>query len=148
VIRGGSLCGAAIAVLLIAGCGPVPGGALSGSAAPVPADWSPLLDDGRSFCEVESRPQDPHSIQLECFLWGDHLFVQSHRWARASWWPVQSWAEIWIEHPDVRVRIGDELFDLRAVHVTDPREREAVLRFRGYDPAPDGIAVFRFEPRP
>ena len=73
--------------------------------------------------------------------------MQSHRWALASWWPVTSWAAIWIEHPDVRVRLGGRLFDLRAAHITDPALRERVLRFRDYDPVPAGIAVFRFEPR-
>ena len=137
---------AAVALLLAAGCGPVPGGALGGAMAPVPADWSSALGGDRSFCEIESRPGDPHSIQLECFLWEGALFVQSHRWALASWWPVESWAAIWIEHPEVRVRIGGRIFELRTVHVTDPAEREPVLRNRGYDPIPAGIALFRFEP--
>jgi len=138
---------AALAVLLAAGCGPVPGGSLRGTVAPVPADWSTLMEDGRKFCEIESRPEDPHSIQLECFLYDGSLFAQSHRWALAPWWPVESWAAVWIAHPEVRVRLGDQLFDLTAVQVTDAALREAVLRDRGYDPAPDGIVVFRFEPR-
>lgn len=45
------------------------------------------------------------------------------------------------------MRIDGRLYDLQAVHVTAPAEREAVLRLRGYDPVPPGIAVFRFEPR-
>jgi hypothetical protein len=45
----------------------------------------------------------------------------------------------------VRLRIGRRLFDLRAVHISDPAEREAILAYRGYDPVPDGIAAFRFE---
>jgi hypothetical protein len=95
---------------------------------------------------VESRPADPHSIQLECFLYEGALHVQSHRFAFSRWWPAESWAEIWLLHPQVRVRIDGDLYDLTAVHVTDPDARARVLRFRGYDPVPDGIAVFRFEP--
>jgi hypothetical protein len=149
-MRGSSRSGAlaALALVLAAGCGPVPGGSLGGTVAPVPAEWSAALEGDRAFCEIESMPQDPHSIQLECFLRDGDLFAQSHRWALASWWPVESWAEIWIEHPEVRVRLGDQLFEVRAVQVTDPERRRAVLRFRGYDPVPDGIALFRFEPRP
>lgn len=138
---------ALIGLTLALGCGPVPGGALRGTVAAPPAEWSAALQDGRAFCEIESRPEDPHSIQLECFLFDGDLYVQSHRWAFASWWPVESWAEIWLEHPEVRVRLGDELFELTAVHVTDPVQRPAVLQSRGYDPVPDGIALFRFEPR-
>ena len=132
---------------LVLGCGPVPGGSLSGTVTPPPAEWSSLVPGGTRICEVESRPEKPHSIQVECFLYQDHLFAQSHRWALSSWWPVESWAAIWIAHPDVRVRLGDELFQLRAVQVSDAAERDAVLRFRGYDPVPPGIVVFRFEPR-
>jgi hypothetical protein len=138
---------AAAALLAAAGCGPLPGGRLSGNAAPLPADWSAALGGDRALCEIESRPADPHSIQLECFLYDGKLFAQSHRWALARWWPVESWAAIWIAQPDVRVRIDGSLYDLRAIHVTDSAQRESVLRHRGYDPVPDGIAVFRFEPR-
>jgi len=136
-----------LALLLLAGCGPVPGGSLAGTVTPLPPDWSAALPEGRAFCEVESRPRDPHSIQLECFVHDGGLFAQSHRWALASWWPVESWAEIWIGHPEVRVRLDGQLFELRAVRVTDPEQRERVLRQRGYDPVPAGIALFRFEPR-
>jgi hypothetical protein len=138
---------AALALLLALGCGPVPGGALSGAVTPAPATWTDALGGERAFCEIESRPADPHSIQLECFLSNGALFAQSHRWALAEWWPVESWAAIWLEHPDVRVRIGGQLFELRAVRVTAAALREPILRHRGYDPVPDGIVLFRFEPR-
>ena len=45
------------------------------------------------------------------------------------------------------MRIGSSLFELRAVHVTLAPERNAILESRGYDPVPDGIAVFRFDDR-
>jgi hypothetical protein len=95
---------AALALWLATGCGPVPGGSLGGTTAQPPGDWSTALEGDRAFCEIESRPADPHSIQLECF-------------------------------------------ELRAVHVTEPALRESVLRFRGYDPVPAGIALFRLDPR-
>ncbi|MFT5696933.1 MAG: hypothetical protein ACI9QQ_002915, partial [Myxococcota bacterium] len=80
-------------------------------------------------------------------LYEDGLYVQSHRWALSSWWPVESWVAIWIQEPPVRVRIGQQLFDTRALHISAPTERKAVLRYRGYDPVPDGIEVFQFIPR-
>ena len=103
-----------------------------------------------ALCEIESRPTDPHSIQLDCFTYEGGLYVQSHRWAQASWWPVKSWAVVWLEHPDVRVRIGDALYDLKATPVAAGPQRDAILGMRGYDPVPDGIVLFRFgacEPR-
>ena len=129
------------------GCGPVPGGALSGTVTPLPSAWSADLPNGKRICEIESRPEKPHSIQLECFTYDGRLFVQSHRWALSSWWPVESWAAIWIAHPQVKVRLGDELFELQAVQITDAAQRESVLHFRGYDPVPPGIVLFRFDPR-
>jgi hypothetical protein len=133
--------------IALAACGPVPGGSLSGQVTPVPADWSAALPDARAFCEVESRPADPHSIQLECFVYERALYVQSHRWVNASWWPAKSWALIWAEEPAVRVRIDDALYEVDAVAVTDAAQRARVLEFRGYDPVPDGIVLFRFDPQ-
>jgi hypothetical protein len=133
--------------LLAAACGPVPGGSLGGKQASVPSDWKTALDGEKRFCEIEARPEDPHSIQLECFLYEGALYVNSHRWAQASWWPVQSWAVVWLEHPNVQVRIGDALYPLVATPVTDETLREEILRFRGYEPVPPGIVVFRFDPR-
>lgn len=136
-----------MALGLALGCGPVPGGSLGGEVTPLPSDWSSALGGDRAFCEVESRPADPHSIQVECFLYDGALYAQSHRWALADWWPVESWAAIWLAHPDVRVRIGERIFELRAVRVTDAAVREPLLTQRGYDPVPEGIVLFRFEAR-
>jgi hypothetical protein len=129
------------------GCGPVPGGALSGELAPAPAAWTEALGGDRAMCEIEARPADPHSIQLECFVREGALYVQSHRWALADWWP-ESWAEVWLAEPDVRVRVGGHIYELRAERVTDAALRDAMLKERGYDPVPAGIVLFRFDPRP
>jgi hypothetical protein len=136
-----------LATLFTAACGPVPGGKLGGVATTTPADWDTYVEDGHTICEIESRPSDPHSIQLDCFLYEDGLYVQSHRWALSSWWPVESWVAIWIQEPPVRVRIGRQLFDTQALHISAPTERKAILSYRGYDPVPDGIEVFQFIPR-
>ncbi|MCZ6707578.1 MAG: hypothetical protein O7A71_06500 [Chloroflexi bacterium] len=45
------------------------------------------------------------------------------------------------------MRIDTTLFEVRAVQATDASERNPILEFRGYDPVPDGIAVFRFDDR-
>ncbi len=137
---------AAAALALSLGCGPVPGGALDGELAPLPASWSEVLGGARAMCEIEARPAAPHSIQLECFERDGALYVQSHRWALAPWWP-ESWAEVWLAEPDVRVRIGERIYELRAVRVLDAALREEMLKERGYEPVPEGIALFRFEAR-
>jgi len=138
---------AVLALSLALGCGPVPGGALSGAPTRAPAAWAEALGGERAFCEIESRPEDVHSIQLECFVVDGQLYVQSHRWALADWWPTESWAAIWLAHSDVRVRIGERIYELRARPVADPAVREPILTARGYDPIPDGVVLFRLEPR-
>lgn len=136
-----------VAILGLTACGPVPGGTLGGVVRSIPSDWTTVFGAERTLCEIESRPANPHSIQLDCFLYEGEPHVQSHRWALSSWWPVESWAAIWIVHPDVRLRIDQQIFEVRAIHVSDPIARSKVLQFRGYDPVPEGIEVFRFAPR-
>jgi hypothetical protein len=135
------------AMAFVPACGPVPGGALSGEVVATPAAWADALGGDRALCEIEARPADPHSIQLECFVRDGGLYVQSHRWALADWWP-ESWAEAWLAEPDVRVRVGGNIYALRAERVSDSALRDAMLKERGYHPVPEGIVLFRFEPRP
>ncbi len=140
-------CFASFLALLLgsAGCGPLPGGRLSGELQKTPGDWESIVSGSR-FCELESRPEDPHSIQLECFVVDGLLYVQSHRWALSDGYPFESWAKIWLEHPNLRVRFGDDIYELEAARVTDASLRESVLSSRGYDPVPDGIALFHLGP--
>jgi hypothetical protein len=120
---------------------------LPGLARPAPTSWTTVIEDDKRFCEIEARSDGPHSIQLECFLFEDELYVNSHRFVLADWWPVVSWAAIWLEYPQVRVCIGDSIFLRNAVAVKDPKTRDSILRMRGFDPPPEGIIVFRFDPR-
>lgn len=139
------------AVVLVAAaavaCGPIPGGVLEGERAEAPPVWTEAIVEEAGFCEVESRSRAPHSVQLYCFVHEGALYAQSHRWAMASWWPATSWARIWMEHPEVRLRLGSALFDLTAVHVEDSPERTAAIQSTGYDPVPPGMALFRFDRR-
>ena len=87
----------------------------------------------------------PASIQLDCFVYERSLYVQSHRWAQ-----VRGGGADWAcldRAPGGALRIGDSLYDVSAKAITDAPERSAILTFRGYDPIPEGIVVFRFEPR-
>jgi hypothetical protein len=46
-----------------------------------------------------------------------------------------------------QVRSDQQIFELRAVHLSNPIERTDVLTFCGYEPVPEGIVAFRFGPR-
>ena len=131
-----------LTVLLLGACGPVPGGLLAGTRSATPESWHDVMGDTK-ICEVQSRPAKPHSIQLSCFLFEDKLYVQSHRWVTAPWWPGTSWALIWQEQPLITVRLDQSLYALEAVPVVEPGQRAKILHFRQYNSPPDGIVVFQ-----
>ena len=60
---------AAAVLLCAAGCGPGARRLALGKVTPAPAAWSTELPDGKRICEIEARPDDPHSVQLECFVY-------------------------------------------------------------------------------
>ena len=106
----------------------IPGGALSGTVATeAVTDWS-FADD--SFVDLETRPDDPYSIELNYIVRDGKLYVD----------PAEGRA--WLEHiredPLVRVRFGDTVYPLRAVLVGEPGEIE------GFDA---DRFVYRLDPR-
>lgn len=105
------------AMLLFAACdGPfltIPGGALEGSARPVPSDW--VFTDEISTIEVETRPTDPYSINIWAVAMDDRLYL--HAGANRTRWVRNLEAE-----PSVRVRIEGSVYDLTASRVRDPGE--------------------------
>lgn len=114
------------------GCGgPVlifPGGALSGDVVdPVPTDWS-FVDS--SFVDLETRPADPYSVELNYFVKEGKLYIDPAEGRR------------WLDHirtdANVRVRFEGKIYPLRAVRVEDAAELE------GFDPE---RLVYRLDPR-
>jgi hypothetical protein len=80
-----------VALLLLVfatGCGPfllLPGGKLAGTDVPVPADWSLLADT--STVQIETRPEDPYSVNIWAVGMGGSL-VYIHAGAKRSTWVV------------------------------------------------------------
>jgi hypothetical protein len=112
----------AFASTALFGCGgPVlifPGGALSGTVVAEPvSDWS-FADD--TFVDLETRPDDPYSVELNYVVRDGRLYVD----------PAEG--RTWLEHiradPRVRVRFGDAIYPATAVLVGRPGELE------GFDP--------------
>ncbi len=98
-------------LLLVAGCGPfllLPGGKLDGVTAPAPSDWSFI--DAVDTVQLETRPDDPYSVNLWVVGMGPGLYV--HAGANRS-----SWVEHLEVSSDARVRVEDKLYDLRASRV-------------------------------
>ncbi len=139
----------AFSVLVLA-CGPIgpfPGGRLSGSvAADLPGDWS--FADGRDTVQLETRSSSPYSVNLWGAGIGDRFYLASGGGGDARW------VRYIAEDPNVRLRVGDTIYELRAVRVADDEERERFLAAlkRKYDwkPEPEQSEeawLFRLEPR-
>ena len=99
-------------LLLLVGCGQpfllLPGGTLEGDMAPAPNDWS--LTDEVSIVQLETRPEDPYSVNIWAVRMDAGLYL--HAGANRA---------TWVEHmeadPNVRLRIEDKIYELRASRV-------------------------------
>ena len=109
-----------LAVLLVTGCSsemlPFSSGALEGgSVVPAPADWRGVAE--REVVQLESQPSDPYSVNIWVLGEETHLYVFAGG-TKANW----------IEHiemdPNVRMKIGDSIYELVAERVTDADEFE------------------------
>ena len=95
-----------------------PGGALSGSEQSHPAEWSAATDVGT--LQLETRPEDPYSVNV----WGVGIAEDIYVATRAE---GTGWSNNVDTNPNVRLRIGQTIYPLRAVTVSDAAERDRVL---------------------
>ena len=105
-----------------------PGGRLSGEEVAEPVeDWSFVTD---SFVDLETRPDDPYSVELNYFVKDGKLYIDPAEGRR------------WLEHlradPNVRARFGGKVYPLTAVLVGQPGE------LPGFDAE---RVVYRLDPR-
>ncbi len=100
-------------------CGPLlvmPGGALKGTEESVPSDWD--WTDEVSTIQLETRIEDPYSVNIWVVAMGDKLYV--HAGTNQS-----AWVENMQADPKVRVRIEERIFELLASRVRDQEEFDA-----------------------
>jgi hypothetical protein len=99
------------------GCGQpfflLPGGELDGPTAPTPADW--VFTDEISTVQVETRPDDPYSINIWAVGLGDQLYL--HAGGNRT-----TWVENLEVDPNVRVAVDGTLYELTASRVEDAAE--------------------------
>lgn len=144
--------------LIFAGCGPIgpfPGGALDGPVGPaVVSDWS--FADAVENAQLETRPDDPHSVNTWFGAVGERLYVPTSMILG----PKQPSGRSWVEHvaadDRVRIRLGEQVFERRARRVEqDSDEYEAArlaiearydLAVADRDPERT-VWLFRLEPR-
>jgi hypothetical protein len=100
-------------------CGPTlvfPGGALDGKPAPTPSDWT--FTDEVSTIQLETRPDDPYSVNIWAVGIDDRLYV--HAGANRAAWVERIEAD-----PAVRARIANRIYSLEAVRVDSQAEFDA-----------------------
>ena len=89
---------------------PIAGGQLEGTVSPLPEHWSELATT--EIIQMESIGDAPYSVNL----WmvevdgAPHIFAGDNRAA---------WVENIAANPNVRLKINEEIFELRAIRVTD-----------------------------
>ncbi len=125
--------------LLAAGCplGPFSGGHLGGDVQPAPvSDWS-FVNDSET-CQLETNPDDPHSVNVWCAGHGENVYVPSSMILGPTVPTERQWIQNVQANPAVRLRVEGRVYELEAVRVTDDGEYATVLAVleRKYDADP------------
>lgn len=112
-----------LSALILASCepmGPLPGGQLSGEVKAIPDNWSAYSEV--EILQLETRPDDPYSLNIWGVGLGKDYYVASGGGGESSW------VDHIIDNPEVRLRIDNNIFELKAVRVTDEEELALVLK--------------------
>jgi len=136
-----------LAACCLAGCGPfiiIPGGALDGSPAPVPQDWS--FTDTVDTVQIETNPDDPYSVNVWGIGDGDVFYIAGSQ--------DSTWVENLKADPEVRLRVEGKLYELRATPTESQAEIDeyvaAIEKKYDYELDPEdrsGAQLFRLTPR-
>jgi len=113
-----ALVGAIFAMVIGSGCGGpflvIPGGELSGEVVTEPVDdWS-FVDS--AFVDLETRPEDPYSVELNYFVVDGMLYIDPAE--------GREWFDHLRENALVRVRFDGKIYPVRAVLAGEPGELE------------------------
>ena len=97
----------------------IPGGELSGTVQATPSDWG--FSDSVDDVQLETRPSDPYSVNV----WG---VGAGHRFLIAAGGGVESaWATNMIDDSRVRLRIGENIYEMKAMLTNDEGVRTEFL---------------------
>lgn len=113
----------------------IPGGRLAGDVTPVPDDWS--FTDATDTVQLETRPEDPYSVNVWALAVKDAIYVVAGSGRETTW--AQN-----IEQDDrVRLRVGEAIYELRAIPDDEASTRDAFLAAakKKYDFEPEGEDV-------
>ena len=105
-----------------------PGTRLSGTVQAHPNDWS--FTDGVMEVHVEVRPwwQIPYSVTVVLGRDGDRLYSPSIYSEAAEFPGTKLWNTVLAGNPDVRLRVGTDIYELALKPATDPAEFDRGFR--------------------
>jgi hypothetical protein len=119
------------------------GGKLDGEVKP----GAPPLGEGHGTGQLETRPEEPYSVNLVYTILDGKIYVNAGGEERA-------WAKNLAADPRARLRIGEVIYELRAERVTDRAELAefgqawlAQSTFRKDPSSFQEAFVYRLEPR-
>lgn len=121
-----------------------PGTRLGGPlAADQDTDWS-FRPPGRMqiFVETASWYGIPHSVTTTSWIVDGDLYVPCNACA------TKRWPKNVARNPDVRLKVDGQIYERRAVRITDEAEQQRVFEALGAGAARPGRWVFRMEARP
>ncbi len=91
----------------------IPGGRLSGEEVTVPvSDWS--FTEQYTTVTLEVRSSDPYSVNTSSLLYDGVLYVPSGRGGESRW------AQFLLQDSNMRLRVGNKLYKVRATRVLNP----------------------------
>lgn len=135
-----SLLIAAPILLLALACGPIgpfAGGRLTGDVQPHPDNWA-SIDEIETF-QMETRPDDPQSINIWSKSLDGQLYIATSLILGTDVASDRAWVKHVADNPNVRLRAGKQIFELKATKVEDAavaaRARAALIA--KYDVAED-----------
>jgi len=108
-----------------------PGLWLKGNLVTTPvSDWS--FTDQVSTVEVQTRTWYllPHSVTTYCIAYKGQLYLDSFYRPGVEYPHGRSWNENVARDPHVRLKIGNNLYDVTLSHVTDPAEKAALRELK------------------
>ena len=108
-----------------------PGLWLKGNLVTTPvSDWT--FTDQVSTVEVQTRTWYllPHSVTTYCIAYKGQLYLDSFYRPGVEYPHGRSWNENVARDPHVRLKIGNNLYDVTLSHVTDPAEKAALRELK------------------
>lgn len=137
---------AVAAMLLCLGCEPQdrrPGLWLSGEERDFPADWAFTNDTPEIFVQVDTPYLLPHSVTVWCAEVDGTLYLAAFDPDSKNW---PGWVR---NNPDVRLKIGTDVYDVTLEEMADPEEiapvqAAYVAKYQLDDPLPGAPGAIRY----